>query len=136
MSAVFSMDPSALIEAAERFLPAGAAVEDAVNEVLHGPAADIIADRISPLIHPSGRTFKGHRASAAASHWHGAATDRNLEVTVRAVRRFGYLYFPDDGSNTRRHAGGQRFMERGAEAAAERIAGLCIDNIINRTEGR
>lgn len=134
MSATFSLDASALEAAAQRLQEAGGGVEEAINEVLHGQAGRLIADRISPLIHPSGRTFKGHTASASASDWPRFGTAENLAVEVGTKARFSYLYFPDDGSNTRRHAGGQRFMERGAEAAAEDITGLCIEAILNRLE--
>lgn len=134
MSASLSLQTDEFLEAAQRYLAAGESVEDAVNEVLHGMAGEAIYRRINPLIHPSGRTFKGHSASATASEWPLYDTSEDLAVTVRSRSRFHYLYFPDDGSNTRRHAGGQHFMERGAEAAADEISGLCLENIINRLE--
>lgn len=134
MSATFSLDPSSLEGIAQRLLQAGGDVEGAINEVLHERAGQVIADRISPLIHPSGRTFKGHSASAAASDWPRFDTGANLAVEVGTKPRFHYLYFPDDGSNTRRHAGGQRFMERGAQAAEQEITSLCIEAIMERLE--
>lgn len=134
MSTTFTLELSALEEAAERLQEAGGSVEDAVNEVLHGPAGQLIADKISPLIHPSGRTFKGHTASASVSVWPRFQTAGNLVVEVGTKSRFNYLYFPDDGSNTKRHAGNQRFMERGAKAASEEITSLCIEAILERLE--
>lgn len=87
-----------------------------------------IADNIIPMIHSSGRTFKGHRIGARAA---GADdvfqhTVSDLTLIVRSVGRFGYLYFPDDGSNTKRHAGNQQFMIKGAEKAAPKIIERCV----------
>lgn len=134
MSASFTMDASVLEKVAQQLQSAGEDVEEAVNEVLHAKAGPRIAESISPLIHPSGRTFKGHTASASSSDWQVYDTAENLAVEVKTKSRFGYLYFPDDGSNTRRHAGEQHFMERGAEAAASDITELCIEAILKRLE--
>lgn len=56
--------------------------EKAINDVLHKQAGPLISQRINPLIHPSGRTFKGHRASAVASDWPRYDIDENLAVSV------------------------------------------------------
>lgn len=87
-----------------------------------------IADNIIPFIHPSGRTFKGHRigARAAGSDDVFQHTVNELSLVVRSVGRFGYLYFPDDGSNTKKHAGNQQFMVKGAEKAAPKIIDRCV----------
>ena len=112
---IFGMDAAPLMamQDAIRAFPGDA--ESAINSVMHGEAGPMIYRRINPLINPSGRTFKGHRASAKASDWPSYDVSENLAVTVRAQGSFGYLYFPDDGSDTRRHAGGQEFF--GAEAS-------------------
>ena len=52
-----------------------------------------------------------------------------LTVTIAARGRYHYLYFPDDGSNTRRHVGNQEFMRRGAEAAAGKIIDICLGRL-------
>lgn len=101
--------------------------EKAINGVLHKQAGPLISQRINPLIHPSGRTFKGHRASATASDWPRYDVEENLAVSVGAKRRWQYLYFPDDGSNTKNHAGNQRFFLRGAQAASPEIVQRCIE---------
>lgn len=101
--------------------------EKAINDVLHKQAGPLISQRINPLIHPSGRTFKGHRASAVASDWPRYDIDENLAVSVGTKRRWRYLYFPDDGSNTKNHAGGQHFFLRGAQAASPEVVQRCID---------
>lgn len=101
--------------------------EKAINDVLHKQAGPLISQRINPLIHPSGRTFKGHRASAVASDWPRYDIDENLAVSVGTKSRWRYLYFPDDGSNTKNHAGGQHFFLRGAQAASPEVVQRCID---------
>ena len=101
-----------------------------VNEVLHGEGAQEIKEQITALLPISGRSWRGKRAAAAVA-MPGAFSQDNgtLSVTIAARGAYGYLYFPDDGSNTMRHAGGQHFMERGAEAAAETIIDRCISRL-------
>ena len=52
-----------------------------------------------------------------------------LSVTIKTVNAYNYLYFPDDGSNTKKHAGNQQFMASGAENASDRIMELCIGHL-------
>lgn len=47
-------------------------------------------------------------------------------MTVSTTAKFRYLYFPDDGGNTKRHAGDQHFMFRGAQAAAPSVMERCV----------
>ena len=108
--------------------------ESAINEVLHDQAGQLIYKKINPLIHPSGRTFKGHLASARESDWPHFITNESLAVTVTTNPKFNYLYFPDDGSNTRRHHGNQEFFLRGAEAASDEILQTCLVAITQRME--
>lgn len=116
----------AALEQLERHMGAfGANADDAITKALHESGPDIY-ERINPLIHPSGRRFKGHGASATVSAWPHYVTDAHLAVTVKAKSRYRYLYFPDDGSNTDRHAGNQRFFERGAKASAPRVIERCV----------
>lgn len=109
--------------------------EKAVNEVLHNEAGPVIQRRIDPLIHPSGRTFKGHRKSAKGADWGRYDAKENLTVTVGAKAKYRYLYFPDDGSNTRRHAGNQQFFRRGGEAATPEVVDMCVTAITNELKG-
>ena len=126
MKAEISLDASDFdrVMAAAKAFPGDA--EQAINNVMHNEAGPLVYKRINPLIHPSGRTFKGHSASATASAWPMYDTGENLAVTVKARSRYGYLYFPDDGSNTKRHAGQQHFFRRGAEAATTEIVDRCL----------
>lgn len=101
-----------------------------IDEVLHGEGAKAIKEKIAPLIPRSGRSWSGKRG-AAASAMPGAFKQDNgkLSVTVAARGAYGYLYFPDDGSNTRRHAGNQQFMKRGAEAAMPDVIEKCLGKL-------
>lgn len=125
MSKTFSLEADDLERLQEQMAAFGEGSGQIVTEVIHesGPA---IYERINPLIHPSGRTFKGHRSSATTSAWPTYGTGEALAVTVSARGKWHYLYFPDDGSNTDRHAGMQDFMLRGAESAAPDIIERCL----------
>ena len=96
-----------------------------ITETLH-ESGPVIYERINPLIHPSGRTFKGHRSSATQSAWPTYVTSEGMAITVAARGKWHYLYFPDDGANTDRHAGMQDFMMRGAQDAAPEIIERCL----------
>ena len=103
----------------------GDGAEDAINSVLHDYGAKQIGEEAKKLIHPSGRTWKGKAKSATVADPFMAQKD-NLSVTVKSKSAYNYLYFPDDGSNTRKHAGGQHFMRKGAEAATPAIIERCL----------
>jgi hypothetical protein len=100
-----------------------------INEVLHGEGAELIIENIIPLIPSSGRNWNGKKlpASQADSLRH---TDENLSVTVISQKAYQYLYFPDDGSTTKRHFGDQQFFYRGAEKSADKIMELCLNKIV------
>lgn len=122
----FALDGGAAKELEARVRAFGDGAEDVVNGILHSEAGPLIYERINPLIHPSGRRFKGHTASAKSSKWPVYRTGENLAVTVAASAKFRYLYFPDDGGNTKRHAGNQHFMFRGARDAAPAVMERCV----------
>ena len=132
MVLVGETDYAAITVAAQQY-PAHA--EEAINSVLHGEAGPVIYRSINPLIHPSGRTFKGHSVSATAAHWPEYRTGENLAVTVAANGTYRYLYFPDDGSNTKRHAGDQQFFRRGAEAVIPQLVERCVEAITSAWDG-
>lgn len=117
-----------LNEAMQRFEGASGEI---VDEVLHGEGAELIKDSIARLIPSSGRKpwrGKGRSAKAAMP---GAFSQDNaqLSVTIAARGKYHYLYFPDDGSNTKKHHGNQQFMQRGAEEVSERIIDMCIGRL-------
>lgn len=108
-------------------------VEPAINDVLHNEAGGLIQDSIRQFIPVSGKSWKG-KASAAKTSKSLTSVNANLAVTVTTTKKYQYLYFPDDGTNTRRHVGEQRFFERGGEAVKEEIIERCISRLTNNFE--
>ena len=104
----------------------GPGAVEKVNETIHN-AGPVISDAITPLIRPSGRNWKGKPASATRGAWPQYVTNKPMELTVRTTTKYNYLYFPDDGSNTKKHAGNQRFFERGGESSLQKIVESCGD---------
>lgn len=103
----------------------GDGAEEKINEVLHGFGAKRISDAAKTRIHPSGRMWKGKKKSARFTEPFTKETG-NLSVTVKTKSAYNYLYFPDDGSTTRKHAGQQHFMRKGAEEVTETIIMRCL----------
>ena len=106
--------------------------EKTINEVFHGEAAGWIQDSIQRFMPVSGRQWKGKRPAAKTAN---SLKDRdktsNLSVTVGTKPDWNYLYFPDDGTNTRKHAGNQQFFKRGGEAVSGKIVDRCVEKLIN-----
>lgn len=102
--------------------------EKAINEVLHNEGSQLIKESIRNLIPVSGRNWKGKKAPAKTGN---SLTDvkENLSITVQTTKNYQYLYFPDDGTNTRRHAGNQQFFLKGAEEQQSTIIDLCINRL-------
>lgn len=107
--------------------------EEAINAVLHNEGGQLIQDAIRPLIPVSGKNWRGKRAPARTSN-SLRSTNENLAVWVRSAKSYQYLYFPDDGTNTRRHVGNQQFFLRGAEATTEEIIDRCVGSLISKFE--
>lgn len=102
--------------------------EKTINDVLHNEASPLIQDAIRRLIPESKKTWKGKKAAAASAK---SLTDvkENLSVTVKTTKTYQYLYFPDDGTNTRRHVGNQQFFQRGGESQIDEITNRCITRL-------
>lgn len=134
MSEWFTLDASELDALQSRMASFGAGAGQIVDSVLHGEGAEEIKKEIKPLIHASGRSWAGKKSSATSAN---PFTQENGQLSVTIVSRgaYHYLYFPDDGSNTIRHAGNQQFMMRGAENASEQIIDLCTEKLIEKMEG-
>lgn len=101
--------------------------EEAVNDVLHnyaGDRAQVDIFRLMPVSQKRTGTHAKHSKSLRN-------VLGNLSVTVTTAGKFGYLYFADDGTNTRRHVGNQRFFERGGEAATNDIIERCVTRLTN-----
>lgn len=130
MAEWFSLEAGALDDLATTMEQYGAGAGQIVDDVLHGQGAQLIKDRIAPLIPSSGRNWKGKGRSASAAMPASFRQDNEPQaVTVAARGKYHYLYFPDDGSNTVRHAGNLQFMRRGAEDASAEIIDLCIGRL-------
>ena len=110
----------------------GAGAGQLIDQVIHGEGAEDIKEKIAPLIPRSGRTWarKGRPAASAMPRSFQQDNDE-LSVTIAARGKYHYLYFPDDGTNTRKHAGNLQFMRRGAEAAAETVINKCLKKLID-----
>lgn len=107
--------------------------EATINEVLHNEASPLIQEEIKRLMPVSGKTWAGKKPAAKSAK---SLTDLkgNLSITVTTTKNYGYLYFPDDGTNSRRHVGNQQFFKRGGEAAQDDIVDRCIRRLVNEFE--
>ena len=108
--------------------------ETVINRVFHDFAASEIEGEIMPLIPRSGRTWSGKKAPAANTKPFKRLFG-NMEVTVKTKSPYHYLYFPDDGTSTRRHVGNKQFMQHGGEAAAPAIAQELTEKLIQQISG-
>lgn len=104
--------------------------EEAINDVLHNQAGDLAQAEIIRLM-PRSKKKKGTHAKDVQSLQNITG---NLSVTVTTKKKFGYLYFPDDGTNTRRHIGNQQFFARGGEAVQDDIVERCIQRLVGDFE--
>lgn len=108
-----------------------------INDVLHNEGGKLINDEIMRLLPDSGRTWNGKKP-AAKSTKPFVQDNGTLSVTIRTKSAYNYLYFPDDGTNTRRHIGYQgkprEFMQKGAENQTSEIIDRCINRLIKEWE--
>lgn len=131
---MYEVDYSSLETLEARMAEFGHGSGQVIDGVLHGEGANLIKRAIPGLIHPSGRRWPGKTASIAGKPGGGSRLSQDnasLQVTVAARGRIGYLYFPDDGTNTRNHVGNQQFMLRGAEEKQSDIIDRCIAGLVD-----
>lgn len=103
--------------------------EKSINDVFHNEAPKLVSEEIKRLMPVSGKTWKG-KAPAAKTAKSLTEDKGNLSFTVRSNGKYDYLYFPDDGTNTRRHVGNQQFFKRGGENKQTEIVDRCINRIV------
>lgn len=105
--------------------------EQIITDTLHNEGAELIKKGIDVLLPRSGRKRKSPIAAASnkRSIMPNKAESGNLNVVVSSTKTYRYLYYPDDGSNTRRHRGEQHFMRRGGESQSDKILKLCIEKL-------
>lgn len=128
MSATFDVEYEEItdLEKAIKDYPGDA--EEKINTYLHGEGYETFAKAIQNAMPVSGRNWKGKAAPAKhAKSLQDKYKDENLAVTVRATNKYNYLYFPNDGENTVRHVGNQRFFERGVEQEADNAVNDMLD---------
>lgn len=122
---IFKTDFSELNELERYIGEYGDKARRSINDVLHADAPPVVKKNIIPLIHDSGRKWRGKISPASRSQPFREEMG-NLSLTIKSRPAYGYLYFPDDGSNTRKHAGNQQFMKRGGDESINRIVEMCI----------
>lgn len=103
-----------------------------IDDVLHNEGGKLINDEIMQILPVSGRKPWKGKKTAAKSAQPFKQDNGTLSVTVKTKNAYHYLYFPDDGTNTKRHAGEQYFMKRGAENSAEEIIDRCVQRLIDK----
>lgn len=108
-------------------------VETTINDVLHNEAASLIQDSIRRLIPVSGKKWKGKAPAAKTGNSLRNVTG-NVSITVTTTKKYQYLYFPDDGTSTTRHAGDQQFFAKGGDAVTDEIIERCISKLTNNFE--
>ncbi len=108
--------------------------EKIVTNVLHNEGADEIESGIQPLIPESGRKWKKKKQAAKKVKSFGKRKGEsgNLNVVVGTKNSYHYLYFPDDGSNTKNHYGNKQFMKKGAESKAGKILDICLEQLTEK----
>lgn len=114
----------------------GPAATEVIQEDLKTEGFERISTHIPDLINASGRSWRGKPTSAtqAAPTSVFKAQVEGLTLTVSTQKRYNYLYFPDDGSNSKHHAGNQDFMFRGAESMSDEIANDIVKHLITTFE--
>ena len=127
-STVFGMRADGFDRLMASMAESGEGSAEKVGGVLEGYAAPLIKGEIQRLLPSSGRRWKGKRAAASATDPFASRLEHDGSPSLVTASRNGYhyLYFPDDGSSTRRHAGMQDFMGRGQDAATDRIIDRCL----------
>lgn len=107
--------------------------ESIINDVLHNEAGALAQEEIRRLMPVSGKRWRG-KAPAAKKSKSLTNINGNLSVTVTTTKKYQYLYFPDDGTSSRRHVGNQRFFERGGDNVSAEIVDRCINRLISNFE--
>lgn len=112
--------------------------ENAINDVLHNEAGQLIHDEIKLLMPTSNKNWKGKAPAARTGKSLAIDTKQNLAVTVKTTARYHYLWFPDDGTNTKNHVGKngvpQEFFKRGGENKQSEIIDRCIQRLVDEFE--
>lgn len=116
MSITYSMDESNVLELETTIKEYQNGAEEKINKYLHGKGYEMFESSIQNAMPESNRQWRGKKAAAKdARSLQDGNKSENLAVTIRAKTEYGYLYFPNDGTNTIRHQGNQQFFRQGVE---------------------
>lgn len=87
------LDYHDLISSIENFEQVTEKTESIINNIIHNTGADLIKSNIYPLIHNSGREWRGKPKHAKEAK---SLTDvkENLGLITKSKRTYNYLYFP------------------------------------------
>ena len=129
--ATFSLDTESYNKLFELMQEFQGEAPKTVNEVFWNEGGPIINEAIINLLPQSDRKWQGKKTAAKRS---APFTQENgeLSVTLKTKNAYHYLYFPDDGTNTKRHAGEKYFMFGGAEASQDEIIEICIRKLLEK----
>ena len=135
MAIVFMLDSGRIEQVANYTKLYGLIARQQISDVIQNQAGTLIEDNIRQFMPVSNVTpWKGKAAHAKSSKSLRHSGEDDLAIVVRTTKKYQYLYFPDDGSSTRRHAGNQQFFLRGAEASKAEIMERCINKLITTFE--
>lgn len=122
---MFKIDVSGIEELENAIKEYQGDAEKIINDILHNEAGQLIQREIYRLMPVSGAKWAGKKGAAKTSK-SLKNVNGNLAVTVTTTGNYQYLYFPNDGTNTRRHVGNKQFFAEGAENVTNEIVERCI----------
>lgn len=109
-----------------------------IKDVFENEAATLIENHIYRLMPKSTvKPWKGKRPHAKESkslRHRGDDIYGTPAIVVTTHKHYQYLYFPDDGTSTRKHIGNQEFFYRGAVAASPEITERCVRRLVEAFE--
>lgn len=108
--------------------------EETINDVLHNEAGELIQPAIIGLMPRSNVKPWNGKAPHAKDSKSLRNVNEHLSLTVTTNKKWQYLYFPDDGSNTRRHAGNQQFFARSGESVQDEVIERCVNRLTQNFE--
>lgn len=102
-----------------------------ITEYLHTKGYTVLSNSIQNLIPVSNRRKKHAKNQKVLQD---KFKNSVLSVTIGAKSSFNYLYFPDDGSNTKNHAGNKHFFLEGIEKEELQIINDLLEELSFKEE--
>ena len=122
MAETFSLDTSAFEQLIPKLQEYGNGAEGVINSTFKAND-EVFKNSIDNILPVSDRKKHAKGSNPFQS------TFGNLSITIKSKKKYNYLYFPDDGSNTERHQGNQQFMRRGVELKQQTMIELILENL-------